>query len=173
MQEDLADSLRTIAGGGPGTVYGGRLGQAMVSEVQKEGGFLTLQDLQDNRAQWRETIGIDHRGYRVVTASSPASSWGVLVRLGILGEFDLKPSDHNSVPYVHALTEVSKRTTSHAIEFVDPQTGEARLDKVLSEGFWRREAARIDFSRASPYEPPVSSDSALTCSPTNYTPTLP
>jgi gamma-glutamyltranspeptidase/glutathione hydrolase len=173
VQEDLADSLRTIAGGGPGTVYGGRLGQAMVSEVQRKGGFLTLQDLQDNRAQWRETIGIDHRGYRVVTASSPASSWGVLVRLGILGEFDLKPSDHNSVPYVHALTEVSKRTTSHAIEFVDPQTGEARLDKVLSEGFWRREAARIDFSRASPYEPPVSSDSALTCSPTNYTPTSP
>jgi gamma-glutamyltranspeptidase / glutathione hydrolase len=173
VQEDLADSLRTIAGGGPGTVYGGRLGQTMVSEVQRRGGFLTLQDLQDNRAQWRETIGIDHRGYRVVTASSPASSWGVLVRLGILGQFDLQPSDHNSIPYVHALTEVSKRTTSHAIEFVDPQTGEARLDKVLSEGFWQKEAARIDFSRASPYEPPVSADSALTCSPTNYTPTSP
>jgi gamma-glutamyltranspeptidase/glutathione hydrolase len=56
---------------------------------------------------------------------------------------------------------------------VDPETGEARLDKVLSEGFWQSEAARIDFSRASPYEPPVLSDSALSCSPTNYTPTSP
>jgi gamma-glutamyltranspeptidase/glutathione hydrolase len=173
VQEDLANSLRTIAEVGAGAVYGGRLGQTMVSEVQREGGSLTLQDLRDNRAQWRKTIGADHRSYRVVTASSPASSWGVLIRLGILGEFDMQPSDHNSVPYVHALTEVSKRITSHAIEFVDPETGEARLDKVLSEGFWQSEAARIDFSRASPYEPPVLSDSALSCSPTNYTPTSP
>jgi gamma-glutamyltranspeptidase/glutathione hydrolase len=171
VQEDLANSLRTIAEEGAGAVYGGRLGQTMVSEVQREGGSLTLQDLRDNRAQWRETISIDHRGYRVVTASYPASSWGVLVRLGILGEFDMQPSDHNSVSYVHALTEISKRTTSHAIEFVYPETGEARLDKVLSERFWQSEAARIDFSRASPYDPPVESDSALSCSPTNYTPT--
>jgi gamma-glutamyltranspeptidase/glutathione hydrolase len=171
VQEDLANSLRTIAEEGAGAVYGGQLGQTMVSEVQRDGGFLTLQDLRDNRAQWRETIGMDHRGYRVVTASSPASSWGVLVRLGILGEFDMHAPDHNSVPYVHALTEVSKRTTSHAIEFVDPESGEARLDKVLSERFWESEAARIDFSRASPYDPPVESDSALSCSPTNYTPT--
>jgi gamma-glutamyltranspeptidase/glutathione hydrolase len=172
-QEDLANSLRTIAEEGAGAVYGGRLGQTMVSEVQREGGSLTLQDLRDNRAQWRETISIDHRGYRVVTAAFPASSWGTLVRLGILGEFDMQPSDHNSVPYVHAHTEISKRMTSHAIEFVYPETGGARLDKVLSEGFWRSEAARIDFSRASPYEPPVESDSALSCSPTNYTPTSP
>jgi hypothetical protein len=58
VQEDLADSLRTIAEAGAGAVYGGRLGQTMVSEVQREGGFLTFQDLRDNRARWRETIGV-------------------------------------------------------------------------------------------------------------------
>ena len=171
VQEDLADSLHLIAERGAGAVYGGELGEAMVSEVQQDGGFLTMDDLRNNRSLWRETIGMDYRGHRVVSASYPSSSWGVLVRLGIMGEFDLQPSDHNSVSYVHALTEISKRTTSHAIEFVDPETGEARVDKVLSEGFFRSQAAKIDFSRASPYEPPVLSDSALSCSPTNYTPT--
>ncbi len=171
VQEDLANSLRTIAEQGAGAVYGGELGETMVSEVQQDGGFLTMEDLRNNRAQWRETVGIDHRGYRVVTASPPATSWGTLVRLGIMGQFDLKSSGHNSVTYVHGLTEISKNLSTTAGKYVDPETGETRLDPLLSEKYWASEAAKIDFSQASPYEPLMEFDSARTCSPTNYTPT--
>jgi gamma-glutamyltranspeptidase / glutathione hydrolase len=170
VQEDLADSLRTIAEQGAGSVYGGELGEAMVSEVQQNGGFLTMEDLRDNRARWRETVGMDYRGYRVVTATPPATSWGTLVRLGIMGQFELQPSDHNSVSYVHMLTEITKQITSTAGKYVDPETGETQLGPLLSERYWAREAAKIDFTQASPYEPPMTTDSALSCSPTNYTP---
>jgi gamma-glutamyltranspeptidase/glutathione hydrolase len=171
VQEDLADSLRKVAEGGAGTVYGGELGRAMVSEVQRNGGSLTVEDLRNNRARWRDTISIDHQGYEVVTASSPASSWGALARLGIMGRFDLEASDHNSVSYLHALTEISKRAFYQAAKYIDPETGRARLDVVLSEEYFADEAARIDFSGATPYDPPVKTDTALGCSPTNYTPT--
>jgi gamma-glutamyltranspeptidase/glutathione hydrolase len=171
VQEDLAGSLRTVAERGAGVVYGGELGETMVSEVQQNGGFLAMEDLRDNRARWRETAGIDHRGYRVVTASPPATSWGILVRLGIMGQFDMGPSDHNSVPYVHVLTEISKQLTSTAGNYIDPETGQTQLKPLLSEGFWAEEAAKIDLTQASPYEPPMKTDSALSCSPTNYTPT--
>ena len=72
MQEDLARSLRLIAERGSGVVYGGELGEDMVSEVQRNGGFLTMEDLRNNRAEWRETIGINYRGYKLVTASPPS-----------------------------------------------------------------------------------------------------
>ena len=171
VQEDLAGSLRTIAEQGAGAVYGGELGEAMVSEVQQNGGFLTMEDLRDNRVQWRETVGIDHRGHRVVTAGPPATSWGTLVRLGIMGQFDLEASDHNSVSYLHAFTEISKQITSTAGKYVDPETGEVRLDPLLSQEYWASEAAKIDFSQAAPYAPPMQNDTALSCSPTNYRPT--
>jgi gamma-glutamyltranspeptidase/glutathione hydrolase len=171
VQEDLARSLRTVAEQGAGAVYGGELGEAMVSEVQQNGGFLTMEDLRDNRAQWRETVGVDHRGYRVVTASPPATSWGILVRLGIMGQFDMEASDHNSVPYAHMLTEISKQLSSTAGSYIDPETGETRLQPLLSESYWAEEAAKIDFTQASPYEPPMQTDSALSCSPTGFTPT--
>jgi gamma-glutamyltranspeptidase/glutathione hydrolase len=152
-------------------VYGGELDEAMVSEVQQDGGFLTMEDLRNNRAQWRETVGIDYRGYRVVTASPPASSWGMLVRLGIMSRFGLEPSDHNSVSYLHALTEISKRLSSTAGSFVDPETGQVHLDPLHSEKYWASEAAKINFSRAAPYDPLMKTDTALNCSPTSYTPT--
>jgi gamma-glutamyltranspeptidase/glutathione hydrolase len=171
VQGDLADSLRKVAEGGTGTVYGGELGRAMVSEVQRNGGFLTVEDLRNNRARWRDTISIDHQGYEVVTASSPGSSWGALARLGIMGQFGLEASDHNSVSYLHALTEISKRAFYQASKYIDPETGQVRLDVVLSEEYFADEAARIDFSGATPYDPPVKTDTALSCSPTNYTPT--
>ena len=171
VQEDLADSLRTIAQRGAGAVYGGELGEAMVSEVQQNGGFLTMEDLRNNRVQWRETVGADYRGYRVVTAGPPATSWGMLVRLGIMSQFDLEPSDHNSVSHLHALTEISKRLATTAGKYIDPKTGQVHLDPLLSEEYWASEAATIDFSQAAPYDPPMKTDTALSCSPTNYTPT--
>ncbi|HEU4494419.1 MAG TPA: gamma-glutamyltransferase [Rubrobacteraceae bacterium] len=172
VQRDLAGSLRLIADRGAGVVYGGELGQAMVSEVQGRGGYLGLEDLRANRAQWRETIGIDQGGYRVVTASRPATSWGALVRLGTLGQFEMGPSDHNSVSYVHALTEISKRAFTQSTRYTDPETGQADLELLLSERYWASEAEAVDFSQASPYDPPIESDSALSCSPTGYTPAV-
>jgi gamma-glutamyltranspeptidase/glutathione hydrolase len=172
VQQDLADSLRLIADRGAGVVYGGELGQAMVSEVQGRGGYLSLQDLRANRAQWRETIGIDHRGYRVVTASRPATSWSALVRLGTMGQFGMEAQDRNGVSYVHALTEISKRAFTQGMQYTDPETGQADLDLLLSERYWASEAEAIDFSQASPYDPPMESDSALSCSPTGYTPAI-
>lgn len=170
VQEDLGRSLRLIADQGAGTFYGGELGDAVVSEVQERGGFLTEADLRDNRATWRETISIEHEGREVVTASPPATSWGALARLGIMGQFGLAPPDHNSVSYIHALTEISKRAFYQSSRYTDPQTGQVRLDRVLSQDYWAGEAASIDFSAASPYDPPVEVDTALSCSPTNYTP---
>jgi len=69
VQEDLARSLHLIAEQGAEVVYGGELGQAIDAAIRENGGFLTIDDLRDNRARWRETISIEHQGYEVVTAS--------------------------------------------------------------------------------------------------------
>lgn len=169
VQDDLADSLRLVAEEGAGAVYGGELGRAMVSEVQRNGGFLSAGDLEANRAAWRETTSVGHRGHEVVTASPPATSWGALVRLGTMGWFDLRDLGHNSTPYVHALTEISKRAFSETRRYAaDPP-----LDRLLSDEYLEQGAARVDFSGVAPFEPPVAFDSAATCSPTGYTPTSP
>lgn len=169
VQKDLADTLRLVAEQGSGALYGGELGEAMVSEVQRNGGFLSAGDLEANRARWRETVSLDHRGYEVVTAAPPATSWGALVRLGTMGRFDLRGLGHNSPAYAHALTEISKSAFSETSTYAaDPPLG-----RLLSDGYLESRAAGVDFSGVAPFEPPVTLDTAATCSPTGYTPTTP
>jgi gamma-glutamyltranspeptidase / glutathione hydrolase len=156
VQEDLARSLRLIAEEGAGVVYEGELGKAIEATVRENGGFLTLEDLRDNRAEWREPTSVDYRGYEVVTASPPATSWGTLVRLGVMGELGPTSLGHNSAEYLHSYAEVTKRAYSQRIEYSrDPDISPTPLDRLLSEEFWAEEAAQVDRLRAS-YQPPAT-----------------
>ena len=62
--------------------------------MRDAGGFLSLEDLEKNQAEWWEPIAIEYRGYTIMTASPPANSWPALVRLGMMGEFDVAALGH-------------------------------------------------------------------------------
>jgi gamma-glutamyltranspeptidase/glutathione hydrolase len=167
VQEDLAGSLRLIADRGAGAIYDGELGLAMVAEARENGSFLTEEDLRENRARWRETISSGYGDERIVTAGPPSTAWGSLVRLGTMGELDPASLGQNTSPYVHALTEVSKNAFSQTAQYAaDPP-----LERLFSRDYFAEQAASLDFSGVAPYEPPVTFDSATSCSPTGYTPT--
>lgn len=169
VQQDLARSLSLIAEEGPEVARGGELGRAMADAVRQDGVALSAEDVRGNRAEWRETISAPYRGDQVVTASPPSTAWGALLRLGVMGQFDLRPEDHNTGDYLHALTETSKQGSQSARQYAaDPP-----LDLLLSEDYWAEQAAALSPYYASPYEPPTTYDSAASCSPTGYTPTGP
>jgi gamma-glutamyltranspeptidase / glutathione hydrolase len=171
VQDDLADSLRLISEEGSDAVYEGRLGAAMAAAAQDGGGFLSEEDLRRNRAEWRETIGLDYRDHRVVTAAPPSTAWAALVRLGVLDRYDVVPAGHNSTAYVHAATEISKRVSTTTRRFAaDPEKAPTPLGRLLSDEYLERESARVNANAVAPYDPPAQFDTAATCSPTGYRP---
>jgi gamma-glutamyltranspeptidase/glutathione hydrolase len=172
VQDDLADSLRLISEEGSDALYEGRLGAAMAAAAQNGGGFLSEEDLRRNRAEWRETIGLDYRDHRVVTAAPPSTAWAALVRLGMMDRYDAGPADHNTTAYVHAATEISKRVSTTTRRFAaDPEKAPTPLDRLLSDEYLERESDRVDPNAVAPYDPPAQFDTAATCSPTGYRPT--
>jgi gamma-glutamyltranspeptidase/glutathione hydrolase len=157
VQKDLARSLNLIAEQGAKTVRDGELGQAIDSTMRENGGFLTLDDLRNSRAEWRDPTSIDYRGYKVVTASPPITSWNMLLRLGIMSQFDVTAPGHNSVDYLHRYAEVTKRAYETRLRYGgDPEVDPAPLDSLLSKGYWADVAANINPSRATPFEPPTT-----------------
>jgi gamma-glutamyltranspeptidase/glutathione hydrolase len=171
VQDDLANSFRLIAEQGSGALYGGELGEAIDAAMRENGGFLTIDDLRNNQARWKETISIDHRGYEVVTASPPATSWNSLLRLGVMDQFDLGTYDHNSAYYLHTIAEINKLTSQAARNYsTDPEIEETPLDRLLSQSYFAETAAQVDPNRASPTSPTSAFGTPTRCIPQSYQP---
>lgn len=155
VQADLARSLRQIAERGASAVHGGALGQAIDRAMREAGGFLRLDDLADNEAEWWEPISIEYRGHRIVTASPPANSFPALVRLGMMSRYDARALGHNTSAYLHRYAEVTKHAFWTRLRHAsDPLAGAVPLDSLLSEEYWQRQVERIDPLSARPFEPP-------------------
>ena len=160
-QKDLAASLSMIAEQGARIIHGGELGKAIDSTMREAGGFLTIEDLRKNRAEWRRPISIDYRGYKVITASAPTNAWNGLLRLGIMSRLDLTALGHNSAAYLHRYAEATKLAYSARLKFAsDPDISPPPLDKLLSEKYWAEEAAKIKIEQATPFAPPTISSNA-------------
>lgn len=157
VQEDLARSLGLIAEGGAEVVHDGELGEAIDAAVRQNGGFLTIDDLRGNRAEWRDPISMDYGGYEVVTASPPVTAWGTLVRLGVMGQLEGEALGHNTTAYLHDYAEVTKRAYAQRIEYSrDPDISPTPLSRLLSEEYWADEAEQVNPLQAQPYQSPTN-----------------
>lgn len=151
VQKDLARSLRLLAEQGAKAIHGGELGEAIDKIMRQTGGFLRLDDLKANRAEWWEPIHIEYRGYKVVASPLPNNAWNGLLRLGIMSRFDLKKLGHNSAAYLHTYAEATKLAYQARLDFAgDREAAPPPLERLLSEKYWGLLAAHIDPKKAQP-----------------------
>jgi gamma-glutamyltranspeptidase/glutathione hydrolase len=156
VQKDLARSLRLLAAQGARALHGGELGAAIDKAMREAGGFLRLEDLQANRAEWWDPVGIEYRGYRVVASPLPNNAWNGLLRLGIMSQFDVAKMGHNSPAYLHTFAEATKLAYAARLQHAgDRDHNPPPLDRLLSPKHWAAEAARIKPAQALPLQPPA------------------
>ena len=155
VQKDLARSLRLLADQGAKAIYGGKLGEAIDQTMREAGGFLRLEDLKRNEAEWWDPISIDYRGYKVVASPLPNNAWNGLYRLGIMSRFDVAKLGQGSAAYLHTYAEATKLAYAARQEYAgDRDNHPPPLDRLLSEKQWALEAAKINPDKALPLHPP-------------------
>jgi gamma-glutamyltranspeptidase / glutathione hydrolase len=155
IQKDLTESFRKIAEEGAEAVYGGTLGKAIDAAMKESGGFLSLDDLVKDKAEWWEPIHIEYRGFQVYAASPPSTAFPSLIRLGIMSLFDNKRLGHNSVDYLHYFAEVTKHAFWCRLAYAgDPDIDPPPLENLLSKKYWERQKNKIDPNRVIPFVPP-------------------
>ena len=72
IQSDLAKVLKAISEKGPDVFYRGWIAQAMVRDVRQNGGFLTLESLENYRAEKSHIVSGSYRGYGLKALWLPA-----------------------------------------------------------------------------------------------------
>lgn len=147
---DLAASFRMIAEQGPGALYGGELGRRIVERVQKLGGFLTLDDLKNQKPVWVHPLSARFHGTTVWELPPNGQGVAALEMLKILAPYDLAAMGHNSAQYLHTLIEAKKLAFADLARWVgDPDAMTIDPKRLLDDDYIRQRRALIDPHRAA------------------------
>ncbi|KAB7706521.1 gamma-glutamyltransferase [Bacillus aerolatus] len=141
----LADTLKAIAEGGRDAFYKGKIAREIAEYVEKQGGFLSYEDLAAHSSTWVEAISTNYRGHDVYQLPPNGQGVATLSMLNILENFDFKNVEHNSSEYIHLLTEVKKFAYADRDCFIaDPDFAPVPVEKMLCKQYALSRSQQID-----------------------------
>jgi gamma-glutamyltranspeptidase/glutathione hydrolase len=147
-QPELAATLRRIAEGGMEEFYKGKTAELIVAEMERGNGLITMEDLANYRAVWREPLRADWRDYSLLSAPLPSSGGIGLIQLLKIRDYidhHFEGVAHNSAQYVHLVAEIEKRVFADRAEFLgDPDFVDARVDELLADDYIQRRAQEVN-----------------------------
>src|SRR5947208_1728848 len=152
-QPELAATLKRIARKGAAEFYIGETAHALVDEVSRLGGLISLDDLAKYQPKVREVLrakyDVSGHAWEVLT-SPPPSSGGVAIieALNMLQSVPLKGWD--DVENVHMVAEVMRRVfADRAAYLADPDYSNVPVAGLTDPCYAKEISATIDSQRAS------------------------
>lgn len=153
-QPDLARTLKRISDKGRDGFYKGKTAELIVKEMERGGGDITLQDLEDYHSVWREPIKGTYRGYEIY-GMPPPSSGGVLVQqiLNMLEPYDLGSLGWGNSETIHLMIEAERRAYADRAEYLgDPDYYEVPIKILTDKAYAKKRFSTFDPDKATPSE---------------------
>lgn len=135
--EELAGTLAQIRDFGRAGFYDGIVADQIVKHLQMNDGIMTDDDLDAYDSKWRSPLIGNYRGHQIISMPPP-SSGGVAILQMLQGAegYDLKEMGHNTVDYVHLMTELERRVyADRATHLGDPDFYDVPLDMLLDSDY--------------------------------------
>lgn len=147
IQKDLAKTLSLIKKFGRKGFYEGEIAQLIIKQIEKLGGYITLEDLKNYNCVERNPIIGEYRGYKIISMGPPSSGGVALIEaLNILENIDFKKEDFQSSKHYHYLIETLKRVYFDRAEFL----GDSDFVYVPVKKLISKEYAKKLFDQISP-----------------------
>jgi gamma-glutamyltranspeptidase/glutathione hydrolase len=147
-QTELAATLTRIAEQGEEDFYKGDTARLLVAQMNQDEGLISLEDLANYEAIWREPLKANWRDFEVVSAPPPSSGgFGVIQLLKMKDYLDeeFKDLEHNSAQYVHLVAEMEKRVFADRAEYLgDPAFVDIDMSELVSDSYIKRRAMEVD-----------------------------
>jgi len=134
---DLARTYRLIAEGGWDVFYNGEIAQTIAAYFKRIGGWMTVDDLRQMKADWNEPLVTTYRGVQVHGMAENTQGLATLQMLNILENFDLREMGFQSTQSLHTQIEAKRLAyEDRARYYADP-----RFSKVPTEWLNSKEYA--------------------------------
>ncbi|WP_145145060.1 gamma-glutamyltransferase family protein [Roseomonas gilardii] len=131
--------------------YKGDIAEAIVAFQEREGGYLSREDLANFRSRIEPAVTREWRGHMVSVCGPWCQGPALLEALLVLERLGLDGLAHNSAEYLHRVAEALKAAMAdREHHFGDPQFVDVPLDALLGEAHIAARAAGIASHRAPP-----------------------
>lgn len=152
MQKELAETLKLIQKTGLKGFYEGKTAELLVSEMKKEKGIITLEDLKNYKVAERKALEFDYKGNNVISMPLP-SSGGILLAqmLKMSGYENLENYQQNSTKAVQVMVEAERRAFADRAEYMgDPDFIQDKTTYLISDDYLKNRWKSFSFSKATP-----------------------
>jgi gamma-glutamyltranspeptidase/glutathione hydrolase len=153
-QPELAATFARLQKAGPDEFYTGQTARLIVSDMKRNSGLMTMEDLNGYVAKEREPLRGTYRGYEIISMPPPSSGGAVLIQmLNILEGFDLKKLDWASSDRYHLMAESMRRAFADRAEYMgDSDFVKVPIAGLTDKAYAQKLRETIDTDRASSSE---------------------
>ncbi len=156
VQADLANTLKRIKNNGQKGFYEGATAQLIVDEMKRGKGLISLEDLKNYKAKFREAQLCNYRGYSIIGMPMPSSGGLLLTQMLKMTEpYPIGKMGFQTAASVQLMVEVERRAYADRAKYM----GDADFYKVpvaeLSDGAYLK-------NRMKDYQPGKAGNSQTT-----------
>lgn len=137
VQKDLAKVLRSIQANGRAGFYEGETADLLVRELKKTNGIITLEDLKNYNAVWRDAIQFQYKNYKIISMPPPSSGGICLAELMNMVEPDsIGRWGFQSLQSVHLMVEAARRAYADRAEHLgDMDFHKVPINQLISQSY--------------------------------------
>ncbi|HDZ5018207.1 TPA: gamma-glutamyltransferase [Campylobacter jejuni] len=152
IQKDLAKTLKLIAKEGPDAFYKGKIADLIASDMVKNKGIITKEDLAQYQVIWRKPVEGTYRNYDIISMAPPSSGGAIIIQiLNIMENANIENLGFASSKTLHIMAEAMRQAYADRSEYMgDPDFVKIPLDKLTSKEYAKEIYAKIPKDKALP-----------------------
>jgi len=149
--EALAQMLERIAINGKDEFYKGESAQKLIDYLQSKGGIMTMEDLANYEAKWREPVSFEYDNLKIISMSPPSSGGVCLSQImQMIEPYDISQYGHNSTESIQLITEAERRAYADRSFYLgDPDFVNIPIDTLISDAYAKNRMESFSWDTAT------------------------
>ncbi len=147
----LAETLTQIMNNGKDEFYKGATAKKIVTFLQQKGGIISMDDLANYEAKWRNPITFNYNDLKIISMSPPSSGGITLAQImTMIAPYHPSKYQRNSEHYIQLLVEAERRAYADRNYFLgDPDFVTIPKTKLLDKKYLKQRMQSFNWKKAS------------------------
>jgi gamma-glutamyltranspeptidase/glutathione hydrolase len=149
---NIAKTLEEIKLYGRDGFYKGEIAEKIIQTIKSSGGIMTLEDLENYNAVWREPLSFKYKNLKIHSMGLPSSGGICLAQiLSMIEPCNISQYSPQSNEAVQIIVESERRSFADRSKFLgDPDFNDVPVDLLLDKSYLKKRMSSFSFNNATP-----------------------